>query len=432
MRTVTPGSSQSRMLLPFAVALGALLGIGLSLVPGLHVATVLAILVAAGLSGSVPPGVAAAAVAAAAGASLYARRLALVYHPAANTSVHASLDPALRLTKAGRAADAMAVATAGTDMAIAVGTPVVVVIGIGLAAGFDLIGWLDGAVKFLGVPVICFWVVHTVFSANAKGLTAVGFGAAALFGYTTLNHPSLSPDHAIAPVLAGLFGIPLMLQVLSDRHGRGLPQQFPVSKSIDVNTQLGLLGTCIGALTGFFAGLGTSSLVSLAAGSARNDEDYLLLASAGEASNDLMAIVLAVVAGLSRSGEAVLLTRIAPEPGAATGTAIVLALAVGAFVGRYAVIHLQAGYQRFVETTPVSVSAVFVLATGMVPIALAGAAGPAHLLVAFGLTAAGTLLGCWCRQQELPAQVPFGALAIPLVIQAAGFGPGLRALVFGN
>lgn len=420
------------MLLPAAIGVGAVLGTVLSLVPGLHVALVLALVVAAGLTSWLPPAAAAAFVAAAAGASLYAKRLGLVYHPSATTGSHASLDPALRLTRDGRACDAVELSLVGTDMAMLLALPVVVIVGLSASAGMNLPRFVDGLLGFAGIPLIVWWVWHTCKTSRVPALTGVGFVGSALFGYTTLNHPSLDPDHAIAPVLAGLFGFPLLLRVFAERAQAGLPAQHPLSDRIDVNTELGLLGAVIGGITGFFAGLGTSSLVSLAADQARNDEDYLLLASAGEASNDLMAVLLALSAGLSRSGEAVLITRIVPEPAAATAVGIVLALATGAFCGRTSLRRLQAPYQKFVETVPPTLSAGFVLLIGMIPIALAGQAGAPHLVTAFALTAAGTCFGVWCHGAKLPAQVPFGALAVPLVIQSTGLGPVIRSIVFGN
>lgn len=404
---------------------GTALGVFGSLVPGLHMALALALLLAAGLPHWIGHGPAAAFIAAAAGANLYARCLAVTYHPSASADNAASLDPALRLTSNGRGPDALRLMLKGTDLAWIPVVGFAILLGVMAVFGINGARELDKAIGWAGIPVILLWIGVTVVRSKNKLSTAFGFAAMGLFGYTCLHHPALKGnEHAMAPLMAGLFGIPIMIGVLAERVSGLGPQRK--SRQILLNPRMAAMGSVMGCATGFLAGLGAGSLVSFLGSQADGDEDYLLLTSSGEAANNIMALLLVLVAGMGRSGEAVLLGRVSHD--ADVGQALILLgiVAVAAVVGRGAALTFESGYIKGVGLVSPKLWGLLVIGLALFQVVLTG-----QLWLACVLTFSGTCLSLWCRESKLPLQVSFGAIAIPLLIQSAGLAPAFNGWLYG-
>lgn len=412
-----------------ALIAGALIGTLLSLVPGLHVALVLTLLVAAGIDRFVGPLPALLFIAAAAGASIYARRLGQVYHPSASDPTCS--EPALRMTREGRGAEALQVMLAGTDIAWVPFGLAAIAIGLSALVSFNLVRAADGFLAYFGLPLIAAWALWTCWKSARPFLTAIGFVVVGMFGYFALHHPTITGStHALAPVLAGVFALPLMAQVLLDRSTGGLPVQHPPDGQLRAQVNLAWNGAVLGSLTGLFAGLGSSSLVSLADGNAQGDEDYLILGAAGESANDLVAVLMWAAIGAGRSGEAVLLGQVAPRIDGFTAVAALASLAIGAYVGRTAVQRLGFWYARVITSVPAFVWAALVVLFSLAPVVLAGRGTLTGVVIALGITAIGFCCSTWARACRLPIQVSFAALTVPIVLSAAGLVPVLNGLLF--
>lgn len=402
------------------IAAGALV----SFIPGVPLALVLAMLLVAGLPKLLGGAGAVCFIAGAAGCALYARRPAAVYHPAAGDALQASLDVSLRLTAQGRGADALRIMMLGTDLAW---VPVIafgLVILVFAAGGLDAARGLEQALSTLGVPIIGAWVVFTVHRAKRRFETALGFVLMGLFGYALLHAPLLTGnEHQMAIAMAAVFGVPITLPMLKKLSGVMPFQHAPTH--VELNFTAGLTGSVLGCVCGFLAGLGAGSLVSMAESVAESDEDYLLMASAGETSNDLLALLLILLAGVGRSGEAVLLGRVSGQTTLVVGLLVFAAVAAGAYVGRKAVWRCEPTYAAVANRLNPRWVAVPVLALIILQAWLTG-----HLAAACAFIAAGTCLALWCRARELPLQVSFGALALPIAVQAVGGVPLLNGLLF--
>lgn len=405
---------------------GIVTGIITSLIPGLHTGLALALLLAFGVQSIFGTEFAISFIATAVGTSLYTRRLANVYHPSAGSGNVASLDPALALTAQGRGPDALRIMIAGTDTAwplIGISCLCLLFAGIG---HINIALNLNKALSGLGLIVIGAWIAMTIQRSNNQLMALAGFFMIGLLGYITLHHPGLKGnEHAMAPLMSGLFGIPIMLAVLKERSASGLPPQ-KLSKVIEIDRAGGVMGSILGALTGFLAGLGAGSLVTLLADENTTHEDYLLLSSSAESTNDIMALLLVLIAGMGRSGEAVLLGRVAGETTASQIFIILCLIMLAAFVGRKITFALEPVYDKLIRLFPTQFWAMLVLCLAIGQVLLTG-----NVLLGLTLTFAGVCLSLWARSCKLPLQVSFAGIAIPVLISNTGMAPTLNSLVFG-
>lgn len=417
------------MLEALAIILGASTGCCLAFVPGLHVALALSLLLASGLLNPLGPVAAGCFVAAAAGAVLYAKRLGSVYHPTAGSEDAASMDPALRLTQMGRGADCLKIMVFATDISW---IPLIGMIGLLVlfnAFGVDAAKVATGALGLITVPVILGWLAYVINKSKHKAATALGLVVTGLVGYCVLHHPLLvGNEHQLAPLMSGLFAIPIMWLVLKERgHKQEIPPQLPVSKLIEGDLGLAVIGSFIGCVSGFFAGLGAGSLLGMFSGLCHSDEDYLFLSAAGEAANDSLSLLLVLVAGIGRSGEAILLGRATGGgiPNLTSGLVMFGAVAFGAIIGRWFTQASEANYLKFLMLRPPTFWACLVLLLAVWQVVATG-----QILVGLSLMAAATCIAFWSRLNHLPLQVAFGSLALPLLVAKLGLVGLLNGLLF--
>lgn len=417
------------MTLLLAIVAGTFSGILLSLVPGLSVVLVLMGLVALGVQDVLGGLNTACFIAAAVGGASYSKHLGFILNPSVASGNPAALDPAIRLVSDGRGRDALRLMTHATDIAWIPASLLGFACLLGALIGMDLVRTLDGALGVLGIPLILYWVWTISISSARPVLTAIGFTLTGLFGYAVLHMPALTgSQHQLAPILSGLFGIPIAVAALraqSKFYGLGS------STKMEAQSLLAITGALIGTATGFFAGLGAGSLAAMTASLTERDEDYVLLATAGEASNDFTALLLVVAAGMGRSGEAVLLGRIANQPGAGAILCIIMAMLFGAWFSRKAVAQLAREYEVLIKLVPAKCWASLVLGLTLVPVLLAGGLTLQGQATAIMITLTGVSLAAWMRMNFLPNQVALGAIALPLVLQSAGLVPVLNGILFG-
>jgi TctA family transporter len=404
-----------------AIALGTLTGVLASLGPGLHAALALTFLVAFGLSDWLGPGAATVFIASAAGAIVYTRRLGAVYHPSAvgAASEHQAMDVAQRLTADGQGPTALRLMVLAVDLSwlpvLGLATTLLAV----HAAGIDLATPLAHALGHLALPVIAVWTVFTVLRSRSRALTLVGLILTGACGYAVLHHPALvGNEHQLAPLMGGLFGIPMMLAVI--REGRSeLAIQRPFNGILDCVPALGVLGGVIGVFSGFISGIGAGSLIGMLHGLTDSDTEYLVMATAGEAAKETAALLLILLAGAGHTGEAQLLGRVAAPHMTSPQVLLVLtAVVIGAVVGRKVVFGFEVGYQALIRKVSPATWAYGVIALACWQLWLAHTG-----LLAFELAAACVFTALWSRHQQLPLQVGFAGLAIPLVLSETGLVP---------
>lgn len=407
------------MIEALAAALGLVAGITLALVPGLHLALVLAFIVL------IAPGPATACfVAAAAGSNVYAKRLALIYNPQAGSPDTVSPEPAIRLSRRGQGPLALRLAIAGSDVAAALVLALALVVVAAQACGIPIITWATALVRPITSLIILGWAIHVASSSKTPAKTILALATTAALGFICLHHPGLTGDaHQLAPLLTGLFTIPILLATVK---GGIPPQVMPTSFEFAQDPGLARLGALTGAATGFLAGLGAGSLCSLWAHKCETDEDYLLLSAAAETANDLLALVLVLAAGIGRSGEAVILSRLVPNPSPVVAiVALLTIVAVSALVARTLVLRLEIPYIKFVRQLNPFVLPVFIFGLALTQVVSTQAP-----VVALALTVAAACTALICRRHDQPQQVAFAALALPLLLQQLGLVKPLTAALF--
>lgn len=411
------------------LALGLGLGVGIvaGLLPGLHPALALALILALPLPFG--PLAKAAFVLSACGASLYLKRLGNVYAPAANSSNIASLEPALRMTAQGQGPKAFRISARATDVAVASAGLLLGVLALVACLNKLWLSQLENVIGAFGLPVIGLWFWFTFKRSKRKKLLLAGMGLAGAVGYLTLHHPTLLGNpHAMAPLMAGLFGIPIALSVLAE-NAHGLPAQDFDELSLDkLSLRTGLAGSGIGMLTGFLAGLGAGSLVSLLSEVLDTDESYLLASASAEATNDVVALGLMLLVGLGRSGEAVLLGRaLQTQPPVLVVLLLFGAFGLGCWVSRMLAFKLERSYAYAVAYRQQRGFVVLGLGLGVFQVILSG-----HILVGLSLMLAATGVGLLLKAWKLPNQAAFGSLTIPLLAQVAHLVQPLNRLTFGR
>lgn len=412
------------MIEAIAAAIGVVVGICLSLIPGLHPALILGLIVASPIPAITGPGPCTCFIAAAAGVTIYSRRLNSVYNVAAGSDDTSSMEPALKMTADGDGATALRLMIAAADLAIIVAIVLAAVTTVFSFNDVNAPKALNQLLGPIGIVVILIWLAATVLKAKHKLLTILGLTAVAAIGYITLHHPHLTGDaHQLAPIMSGVFGIPIALTILMSPVNELPPQNK--AKAIPVDPSLAVIGVVVGAITGFLAGLGAGSLVSLFESHAEDDAGYLLMASAAESMNDVLALGLILIAGMGRSGEAIALGKVAGQtsiPQGLIGFAIVV---IAAVIGRQLVFALEHWYQDFIRSQAPKTWASIIIAIASAQLLLL-----THPITGILVTLAAIGVSLWMRSQSLPLQTSFGALAIPLVLQHVGAVPALNAIVF--
>lgn len=121
-----------------------------------------------------------------------------------------------------------------------------------------------------------------------------------------------------------------------------------------------------------------------------------------------------------------MLARVTGKPGDFLLALVVLAsVAVGALVGRDALSRLEAPYVKLMSMPVVSrLAPLLVLGLAFWQVALVGHA------FAFLLTGLGVASALLDRYAQVPLQVSFGTLALPLVVTACGLAPALNQVLF--
>lgn len=403
--------------------LGITIGTLTGLVPGLH-SNLILLLIAGIYHSQIGPTNTAILVASSVGTSLYTHRLSFTFHPVASSNLD-SLDPAIRLMKRGKGKLSIYLMIAATNKAIIiVGILSLLVIGLTLLLQIDVLRALQSNIKPLAILVILSWIAYTIYRSGSKAvLTFIGFCLTGTFGYYVLHHEATRSDqHNILILLTSLIVIRMLTSTILDKKGR-VPRQisrFELKEPKD----LSILGALIGASTGFLAGLGSSSIVSLFQNKAKTDEDYVYLSTAAESANAIVAIILMMIMSLGRSGEAVLLGRLLPNPEPFTIMLIAGCLITGLLVGATITKSLIDTYVSIAQLLPTKLVAIFILFLSLATLTLVE-----NLVAVVVFTIIGVLISIFCHKAELPNQVTFGCLTIPVIIYYLGLVPVVNTLL---
>lgn len=308
-----------------ASLLGALAGIVTGLVPGIHVNTVTALLLASSASC----------------ASLGIEYSALLAFTCALAISHTFFDvvpglflgvpgdesfallPGHRLVRQGHGTLALRLSVAGSALGLAIGLVVVAAL---LLFG-NLIGAAEEAIGRWMFFVLAGVSLVLIVSDSPRGWSLVVFLASGLLGVAVFGSPLVAggldaPVNALFPALAGLFGVAgLLFAIATTSAGEPPPPpDVPANPSAQGVAWPGLRGGLAGLLVGVLPGLGAANAATLllllegwfGRRGDRNAQDraYLVTTSSLNTSEALFAIAALYLIGRSRSGASIAVEQI--------------------------------------------------------------------------------------------------------------------------
>jgi len=276
----------------FFVSLGILAGVCTGLTPGLHVNTVVAILVSLGL-GVEPMSLA-----------MFIFTLAITHTfldfipsillgvPSDDTAL--AVLPGHRLVLEGRGAEAIGMTLVGSLGCLALSLVLLPLFMIGIPKVYASLEPVMGFV-LLGCSSV-------LILMDKKRLWAlVVFLLAGVLGLIVLDGPFNEP---LLPLLTGLFGLSLL--IMSVKQGTKVPEQLPARINLPWRwVARGLLaGTFAGAIVGFLPGFGPSQAAVVAKTVSKQEEDTEFLITLGgiNTANALFVLVAFLTLGKTRSG----------------------------------------------------------------------------------------------------------------------------------
>jgi putative membrane protein len=296
------GPRETAIALGFVLG-GVALGTTSGLVPGLHANNMA--LVLAGVAPSVP------------GPPLYVGMAMLsagVVHtfldivPALalgvpDAAVAVTALPGHRLVLEGRGHEALRLSALGSGTAVALAAPLAIPVTRAMTAVWPTVR-SNLVVILLGVVAV---LVLTERGILAKGVAVVSLTASGLLGLGTLElspEAPLSAGGMLAPLFAGLFGAPVLLDALD---GDGVPPQDDASVALSKGSvaELACLGTLSGAVVGYVPAVSSaiaSTLSLLAVPGRHGARGFVVTTSGVNTANCVFALFALVALGAPRTG----------------------------------------------------------------------------------------------------------------------------------
>ncbi|MXZ71277.1 MAG: hypothetical protein F4Z04_07205 [Acidobacteria bacterium] len=414
-----------------ASLLGALTGILTGLVPGIHVNTVTALLLASSASC----------------ASLGIEYSALLAFTCALAISHTFFDvvpglflgvpgdesfallPGHRLVRQGRGTLALRLSVAGSALGLAIGLVVVAaLLGFG-----NLIGAAEEAIGSWMFLVLAGVSLVLIVSDSRRGWSLVVFLASGLLGVAVFGSPLVAggldaPVNALFPALAGLFGVAgLLFAIATTSAGEPPPPpDVPANPSARGVAWPGVRGGLAGLLVGVLPGLGAANaatlLLLLERGFGRHgdrdaqDRAYLVTTSSLNTSEALFAIAALYLIGRSRSGASIAVEQVlggiaSPADLGWIALFMIAAGIVAAVIMWWTGATVAAGFQA-VDQTGLNWSVVAFLA--VLTLALLGAGGLVILICATAVGLIPLLFGV--RRAQL-----MGFFLVPTMLFYSGY-----------
>lgn len=354
-------------------------------------------------------------VTAAAGSAIIVQALAKTFQPATKQSM-AGATPEVRMAYAGRGLAAVELqnlgSMVGSMIAVVLSVPVLLIGALFPEAVKAALGTVSG---WLQLPLMIVFLAITWVQAKKWFFTLVTMVLAGGLGFYAMGREELMGNPAsLAPLLTGIFVIPVTLMVLGHQGKlERLPKQTPeeITPSDEANT-IAPLG---GILTAIVAGVGASSAVSVFA-ERFDEEDYLYMQASAEGANNTLALLLLVLIGAGHSSSAVAVQEMtgSTQVDLFAGFLLVCATGLGMGFGRELVKVITPTYVSTIGRINPKLIACFVLIVSVLTVWYeTGATG---LLV---MASAGAL-GYAAKMSFVPNQALLMILTGPVLVQKLG------------
>ncbi|SIR86736.1 tripartite tricarboxylate transporter permease [Natronorubrum thiooxidans] len=285
------------------VLAGAALGSCSGLVPGLH-ANNFALLLA-GVAPSVPgpPLFVGAAMLSAGVIHTFLNAVPAMALGVPDAEMAVTALPAHRLVLEGRGYEAIRLSALGSILAVIAAVPLALPITWGVTAVYPTIR--DHLALVLAMVVVALVASERTWRGRVGAV--VSFTLAAVLGLATLD---LSPDAPLeaggmlAPLFAGLFGAPVLLDAL---RGSGIPSQYDETIAmsgplVGVTAVAGALaGAVVGYIPGVSAAIAAVAVLVFVPGRS-GDRGYIVATSGVDTANTIFALFALVAIGQPRTG----------------------------------------------------------------------------------------------------------------------------------
>lgn len=392
----------------FGTMVGILLGSVSGLIPGIHANTMAGILLAAQglLLGVLGPE--------AVGAALFA---ALVTHtfldiipstflgiPDADTAL--CVLPAHALCLEGKGEEAVRLSALGSALSVVVALPLVVIFFLLLPSIQPFIDWGIGII-LIGVAGLL--IVYSDSPEWSLGIFLVsGLLGLFTFHYTYLSWNTFGSSSVLMPLLAGLFGIAVLL---ASSRGEMPDQQFPgITLEGRALAKHSLIGACAGAIVGWLPGLSNATanaVLSLGMHHEDHAREYIVATSAANTANAFLG--LAALYALSRTRNGVM-AALAVQELPPIQYLLVAGLVAAAVV--YGLTIYLSGYARYISG--ISIRPLSAAVIGLVTIFSVVLCGPFGL----GVLALATAVGLVPGIVNVRRVACMGAIMLPVILMS--------------
>lgn len=292
------------------VLLGVVLGTVSGLTPGIH-ANNFALLLAAGAAAIPgPPLLLGVAMLAAGVVHTFLDVVPAIAFGVPDADMFATALPGHQLVLLGNGREALRLSALGSGLAVLAAIPLAVPITYAMVQIYPTL-YPHMSVLLLGVAG---FLVITERSLTSKIGAIIAFAGSAVLGATLLDitpNAPLDGGGMIAPLLAGLFGAPILLDSLT---GKGIPAQpsavISVSPSFILLTAVA--GTIAGAIVGYLPGISSAiaAIIILTLYPKANGPRGFIIATSGvNTANTIFALFALVALGSPRTGVLVALDQ---------------------------------------------------------------------------------------------------------------------------
>ncbi|QZX99480.1 tripartite tricarboxylate transporter permease [Halobaculum rubrum] len=387
---------------------GCALGCCSGLVPGLHANNFAFLLAAAAPGLDAPPLPLGCAMVAAGVVHTFLDVVPSLALGVPDPAMAAAALPGHTLVAEGRGREAMRLSAVGSGLALAIAVPAAVVVTAGMRVAYPLVReWLS-----VVLAVVALSLVLTESTHRRRLAGALSFALATALGLAALDAPTdplVSAGGILAPLFAGLFGVPVLLDAFG---GAGVPPQGDARLGLSGRDLTGAAaaGAGGGAAVGYLPGVsaGVAAVLALPATAGRDPtREYVVATSGANTATAVFALFAYWSFDVTRSGVLVAVDKAAvPAALPPLLSAVVIAGAVGAV----AVVLVGDAALRVVGGLPHAPLVATVLAgLALLSVGFAGALGLAVFLAAAAVGFVPVRLGC--RRVHL-----MGVLIGPLVI----------------
>ena len=315
--------------------------------------------------------------------------------------------PGHRLVLQGRGHEALRLSAMGSVLAVGLAVPLAVPVTLAMERVYPVVAANLSLV--LGTVSVLLVVTERTTTARVGGVVALL--ASGTLGLLTLDVPTggvLPAGSMLAPLFAGLFGAPILVEALS---GEGVPPQGgkQVTTSRRFVFSVGAVGTVAGALVGYLPGI--SSAIAAAAALVvlphRGPRAFVVATSGVSTANTVFALFALVTLGSPRTGVLVAVE----ETGVPHHLPVLLgSVAFAAAAGFVLVLVVGDRYLLLVGRVDNVVLSVGVL--GFLCVLVVAFAG----VVGLGVFAVSTLVGLVPGQFGARRMTCMGVLLVPLAL----------------